>query len=87
MKVIFKYPFYVTNAQQLWMPEGAKPLCVQVQDGSPQMWALVDQYADQKIYTFRVYGTGNPLPNDNPGEYIDTFQLDGFVWHVFQAEA
>ena len=49
---------------------------------------LVSNSGDQpnEWRTFEMYGTGHPMPA-NPGEYVETFQMDGgaLVWHVFDA--
>jgi hypothetical protein len=84
MKTIWKWklqPEIIIN-----MPKSAKILTVQTQNNEPQIWALVDP--NKKLYprTFCVYGTGHKLP-DNPGKYINTFQIDDkekLVFHVFE---
>ena len=58
----------------------------QMQGEQPQLWALVDPDQPNEWRTFEMYGTGHPMPA-NPGEYVETFQMDGgaLVWHVFEA--
>jgi hypothetical protein len=83
---IYKYPITVTDEQTVQMPLDAKILTVQVQHGSPQLWAIVDEeQPNLEPRTIQVIGTGNPMPK--VGEYIATFQLmnGGFVGHVFEA--
>jgi hypothetical protein len=83
---IWKYPLQITDNQTLLLPVGAKILAVQMQGEYPQLWALVDDMADDEEFRkIAIYGTGNPMP-DNVGEYITTFQSHGgmFVWHVFE---
>ena len=67
------------------MPEGARLLTVQIQDGMPQLWALVDEKAPIIDRTIATYGTGNSLPDGYLGEYIGTYQFGGgaLVFHVF----
>lgn len=83
---IWKYTLKFADTQSVLMPEGAKPLSVQVQGEAPQLWALVDEKKPLAARTFATYGTGHPLPNDAPGSYVGTYQMhDGaLVFHVFE---
>lgn len=82
---IWKWPLEVTGTQTIQMPADAKVLAVQVQDGKPQAWVLVNECADFVERTFATYGTGHPVSSD-PGKYVATYQLhDGeMVFHVFE---
>jgi hypothetical protein len=84
-RTIWKFPLRVDDHVAIEMPMASKVLCVQVQLGTPCLWALV--YPDAKMETrdFRVIGTGHPIERD-PGDYIGTFQLNGgaLVFHVFE---
>lgn len=84
---VYKYELPVGDWISLTMPEGAEPLCVQVQRGSPYLWARVQVGAPPVLHHFRIAGTGHDL-GSNVGRHIDTFQIDGgaLVFHVF-AEA
>ena len=66
------------------MPEGAEPLCVQVQGGRPCMWARVVVGRPPVVHHFRIAGTGHDL-GSNVGRHIGSFQLEGgaLVFHVF----
>lgn len=68
----------------LHLPDGAVPLCVQVQDGEPCLWARVNVDAPPVLHHFRIAGTGHAL-DDKVGRYTGTFQLHGgaLVFHVF----
>jgi hypothetical protein len=69
------------------MPRNADILCVKVQDGTARVWAIVEDDAKAEMRRVVVVGTGWPLPADmGRGEYIGTYQTDGFVWHVFAAK-
>lgn len=85
MKSIWKFPL-PSYPCVIEMPSSAEVLTVQVQDGIPCLWALVEVENDLVRREFRVYGTGGQLPI-NPGKYIGTFQLlgGGYVGHVFEA--
>lgn len=81
---IWKYTLAITDVQKLSVPPGAKFLDVQMQEGVPQLWALVDEKNyDAVTRTIAIYGTGHPMPN-LPGEYIATFQMGELVFHVFE---
>ncbi|MBK7366058.1 MAG: hypothetical protein IPI97_14155 [Nitrosomonas sp.] len=82
---IFKYTLDLIDLQSLELPVGAKVLAVQVQNGNPQIWALVDENAQKEVRTFATYGTGHVVAN-NPCNYIGTYQLENgaFVFHVFE---
>lgn len=87
MLTIYKYELRVIDEQSIAMPVGAKILCVQLQHGSPYLWALVD--ADSHVIEFRTiytHGTGNPIDPVDCKSYIGTYQLQtrGLVFHVFE---
>lgn len=84
---VYKYPLPIGDWVSFSMPSGAEPLCVQVQNGEPFMWARVTVGRPPTTYHFRISGTGHDL-GSNVGKHIGTFQLnDGaLVFHVF-AEA
>lgn len=84
MKMIWKFRLKMVDRQGVMMPGGAKILCIQVQHGEPQLWALVDPEAVGEVRTFAIYGTGHVI--DGAGEYLDTYQLHGggLIFHVFE---
>jgi len=84
-KTIWKYSLSAANGVSLKMPHDAQILCIQIQNGTPCMWALVDPSADKDERVFNTYGTGHPFA-ENPQEYIGTYQLSGgtLVFHVFE---
>lgn len=67
------------------LPKGAKPLSIHLQNGSPQMWLMVDPDQELEQRHFHIAGTGHELP-DNLGDFIGTFlvQNDTLVFHVFE---
>lgn len=85
MKTIWKFNLVVTDRQRIEMPKGAQVLTVQLQDGWPRLWALVelDEASLTEMRTFEIHGTGNPI-DDGERHYIATFQQPPFVWHVFE---
>lgn len=85
MKRIFKYPLETTDQQVIHMPRDAGPLCVQVQQSGPCLWAMVDDTEPIEPRTVRVIGTGHPIPDAIGLIYVGTYQLCGgaLVFHVF----
>lgn len=82
---IWKFPFEVTDKVFLAMPAEARVLTVQVQNGMPCLWALVEpRNTPDGLTEFRIVGTGHEF--DGKGEYIGTFQLreGALVFHVFK---
>lgn len=80
---VYKYRLQLDDWVSVTMPKGAEPLCVQMQDGKPCLWARVTVGNPTLIHHFRIAGTGHEL-GDNVGRHIDSFQtLSGLVFHVF----
>ena len=86
---VYKYPIKPEGVR-LDLPAGARLLSVQMQRGTPCLWALVPTgdpvmpITPSSMRIIRVYGTGHTI-NGDPGEFIDTFQIEGLVFHVFDA--
>ncbi len=86
---VYKYP--ITSIQDvvtIIMPKDAKVLTVQVQNGTPCIWAAVDpsqMYLEPR--TFRIVGTGHEFEDVIVDGYVGTFQMyDGkLVFHLFEA--
>ena len=81
---IWKFPLEIDDLVSVEMPFGARVLTIQVQNGQPCLWALVEpRNTSDGTTQLRIVGTGHDF--DGKGEYIDTFQLmDGaLVFHVF----
>ena len=85
MTTIYKYTLR-PGRTMLQMPADAQVLTVQMQDGTPCLWAKVDPTKPAELRTFDVYGTGHTMPDDPPMLYVATFQMEGgaLVWHVFE---
>jgi len=82
MRTIHKYQIHIADHQTVSMPTGATLLTVQMQHGQPCLWAEVDTSRPEEYVPISMCGTGHPIP---AGRYIGTVQLDGFVWHYFDA--
>lgn len=92
MLTIWKFPFEINDDVEIEMPMGARILHVDMQNGSPCMWALVSSEAEKQKRRFLIFGTGHELPQAPPFEpndirayHVGSFQMaDGqLVWHVF----
>ena len=82
MRTVWKFNIPVEGS--IAMPKGAQPLAVQIQDGAPCLWTMVDLTQPSALYPIHVIGTGHPIP-DAVGRYVGTFQLAGgsLVFHLF----
>lgn len=95
MKTIHKYEIKA-NSNELEIPEDAKPLTVQIQDGKPYLWILLDTDKPLIKRYFFPFGTGHDIErnilqfhdnnNNSLGDYIGTFQMPdfGLVFHLFE---
>lgn len=54
MQRIYKYPIETVDQQQVKMPDGAQILTVQVQNGKPCLWAMVDPDVAEVTFTIGV---------------------------------
>lgn len=84
MDTIYKYPLQITDVQRVLMPSGAKILCAQVQGDQVCLWAEVDTEKETEPRIIMIVGTGDPWRSDYY-TYIGTVQLQGYVWHVYEA--
>lgn len=75
----------LTDVFVLEMPADAKTLTVQMQNGEPCIWAIVNPSSPCTPREFRVVGTGHTMPA-NVHAYVGTFQMLGgaLVFHLFE---
>ena len=85
MAVVYKYPLVVTDRQLVTMPKEAKLMSVQVQNGTPCLWALVNPENPTEEVPILLYGTGHKIPDTENIAYIGTIQMPkyGLVLHAF----
>jgi hypothetical protein len=83
MKTIWKFPLEVTDYQNVRMPKGAEILSVADQYGVVCVWAMVDSDAELEDRMFYIFGTGNPVSETLPWQFVGSVQQNIFVWHVF----
>ena len=80
MKRVYKYPL-IHGEQSLIMPDGARPLYADMQDGAANLWAEVDTENARCETRFLLAGTGRELPRG--ARHVSTFQAPPFVWHLY----
>lgn len=85
MYTVWKYPITIFETFKIGMPKDAVILSVQMQNGYPYLWALVNSDFPLEDYHFEIVGTGNEAPKpDKIKAYIGTFQTGPFVFHLFE---
>lgn len=85
-KTIWKTTMLVTDEQTVYLPEGAVPLTVQLQNNKPQLWFVADTDHYQEPRTVRCYGTGHPIAENLDNlQYLGTVQMQNgtLVFHFF----
>lgn len=88
--MVYKYPLDIHDEVVVMMPNGARVLSVQVQNGRPYIWAAVDpNELTLEERWFRIAGTGHPIQDDVVDGFIGSIQMyDGkLVFHVFEMNA
>lgn len=85
MITIWKYKLETTDTQYIQMPKNSKLLTVQVQNGEPCLWCLVEDIDYLVAREIRIVGTGHSIEDNFNGTYIGTYQMfEGMgVFHVF----
>jgi len=86
MKTIWKYPLETNDTLDILMPKNSKILTVQMQNGIPCLWVLVDDSKENERRTFALHGTGHEVNHTDIKKYIGTFQMmkGTLVVHVFE---
>ena len=89
MITVFKYTIPADDTIAV-LPREADILTVAFQGDDLCVWAKVDTSIEEmEARTFKVFGTGSPIPQDNEPMYnfIGTaFMNNGLVFHVFELE-
>ena len=86
MKIIYKYKIDLGSQFEIELPESSEILRFGIQNDTLYTWVLVDPNLPPQKRKFRVFGTGqgipeNELPNMN---YLSTIDIDYFAWHIFE---
>ena len=80
---VWKFSLQIGGRVFRAMPDGARPLSVQLQGDTLCLWCLVDPKAQPTMRQFTVVGTGHYIGTEQL-HHIGTV-LDGvFVWHAFE---
>lgn len=86
--IIWKFPLEIIDSQEIEVPPLHRCLSVQIQQGTPCLWALVDDADKQRVQArIRVFGTGHPIDASITNlVFIDTFQVmqGSLVFHIFE---
>lgn len=83
---IWKFPLAVAVENAITMPAGARVLSVQMQNGQPTLWAMVDPSAPPTRRRFRLAGTGLECSDCAGLDFLATLQDGPYVWHVFAVD-
>lgn len=84
VQTIYKYLVPIRTAQTVMIPGPAKILCVQMQEVTPVIWALVQIGNPNQPRHLVWYPTGVTMPI-RLREYIGTVQTPlGLVFHLFE---
>ena len=82
---IFKYPFSIGDRFVMTLPVNSEIVKVSSQNGIPTMWCIHTtntEVVEPRI--FRIYRTGREIHDFESLTYISTFELNRFVWHLFE---
>lgn len=83
MRAIYKYQVPVDGQiHDYSIPTGAIVRHVDQQGNYPHLWVEVQSDAPTVTRTFRVFGTGHPIPDGFV--YVGSTMDGPFVWHVFE---
>jgi len=87
MTTIWKFPVEIKGEVKIQMPKFARILSVQMQGSTPCIWAVVDTAYATEQRTFRVFGTGHPVPDTHATTltFIGTVQVGRLVFHIFES--
>lgn len=83
MKTILKYEIKVVGEQEIKLPLGWEFLCLQLQNRTIQLCALVETSQPDTELSIKIVGTGHAFKDAADWLYLGTVQIDDFVLHVF----
>lgn len=84
--VVHKFRIPMQEKFGIKMPVGATILHVAPQAGEPCLWARVNPNAEDELREFVLAGTGHQIPRAymTDSEYVATWQVGAYVWHLFE---
>ena len=84
MKTIYKCSLKLKDENIIKIPEKSEIMDIQMQNGLPVMWVLVDTDSPVIDVKISIYGTGCNIPEGTTeNDYIATVQDGSMVWHFF----
>lgn len=84
-KVIWKHEVKVSEVFTLSLPHKAEILCVAMQGGKPRLWEIHEaDNVTTEVRQFVISGTGHPFSVNPTDKYLGTFQMNSYVWHLFE---
>ena len=88
-KEIWKVPLQITEWQEAKFPKNTEILSIQVQNNIPCIWFMIDldENLASKMETIKLQTvvTGSSFSfSPKTHKFLGTYQVDGFVGHVFQ---
>ena len=85
MKTIHKFKLNILGYQKINIPQYSKIIHVGIQDNRICMWVIVDTDDSLKGRGIVIVGTGYMIPkNECRLEYLETVQLNSYIWHIFE---
>lgn len=96
MRTIWRYPLEIKDQQTIQVPCAGvdiyramkikeQILKLDVQNEEPCLWILVDTKYTKRDVIITMYGTGYRCC-EQIEDYLDSFQISEFVYHVFVRE-
>ena len=81
---IYKYELSFESRTFVRMPEKSEIMDIQIQDGKPVMWAMVDPDSREIVVRINMLYTGHGMQLEaTRNEYLATIQHEGLVYHFF----
>lgn len=86
MQKIFKQQILPTPLQAFKIQKGARILNIQMQESNPCIWYIfdVENECEFEDITIETIGTGHFIDSESQRVYIGMYQVDIYVFHVFQ---
>ena len=89
IRAVWKFPLEQVPAQVIEIPAGSELLSIEVQNGIPCIYALVDpKEKNKKLIWIDVVGTGDQIVIESGMRFMKTVMLHNgdAVFHIFVKE-
>ncbi len=83
MIVIYKHIIDIQDTVVLDVPQYSTILKVARQGDQVCAWVQGNTQRPTTQVTLRIFGTGNPMPEDEGLTFLNTVIMDYYVWHIF----